>query len=76
MASVVFPIALLVAAANAPLVLVLLAHHSAAAPLLAAQVNVALEGCLSAAAFHVADALTALYVLRDLELLLFYFHFY
>ena len=68
MASVVFSIALLVAAANAPLVLVLLAHHLAAAPLLATQVHVALEGSRNLAAFFVAAASAAPCVLSDLEL--------
>ena len=68
LASVVLPIALLVAAANAPLVLVLLAHHLAAAPLLTTQVHVALEGSRNLAAFLVADAGAALCVLSDLEL--------
>ena len=68
LASVVFPVALLVAAANAPLVLVLLAHHLATAPLLATQVHFALEGSRISAAFLIAEAFAALYVLRDLEL--------
>ena len=68
LARVVLPIALLVAAANAPLVLVLLAHHLAAAPLLATQVDVALEGSRNLAAFLVAGAGATLCVLSDLEL--------
>ena len=68
LARVILPVALLVAATDAPLVLVLLAHHLAAAPLLAAEIDVALEGGRVLAALLVADAGAAPGVLGDLEL--------